>query len=153
MKHIGTRTGVGVICLLLGALAGMVGAQVTERLGRVTYINTGLVPLSAQERILFSVSLDDVPDAPPARMRLQFLDTTGGIVATQVALVQPGHSTSLQVDGPVAAVRAHAEVFEPTFQLTSRRTAVSTVEVVDVLTGERRWVCAPPDNGQPPNRN
>ena len=133
-KNIGL---IGVVCLLLAVLAGMVGAQVIQPFPR-RYLNTGLFSLTATESAHVYISLDDNPGAPAARVVLQLLDETGTVVARDEATLQAGQSMRLVSPGP-GLFRAHAEVTETTtLQLSPRRTPVGSGEAIDNITGRRR---------------
>ena len=127
-------------CLLIGIVTGVAGAQGVQSMFRVHYLNTGLFSLSPDDSAEFNVTLDDTSAGQPARVRLQFLDTEGTVIAHNEVTLQAGQSTSLRLPGPMLG-RAHAEFLEPTLELTSRRAMFGTLEVLDKVTGERRPTC------------
>ena len=129
--------GLGIVCLLVVVLAGMVGAQVIQGAPR-RYLNTGLFSLTATETAHVYISLDDNPGGPAARVVLQLLDEAGNVVAHDEANLQAGQSMRLVSPGP-GLFRAHAEVTETTtLPLSPRRTAVGSAEAIDSITGRRR---------------
>jgi hypothetical protein len=148
MSNRNTRL-VALGCLLAGVFAGVAGAQALEAVQR-QYLNTGLFSVKTDQTAHFRVSLDDVAGAPPTRIVLQLLDSNGAVVAKKETTLLPGQSTTLQRSGP-GLFRAHADVIDPDLTLSARRATVSTVEVVDTLTGAVRFVCSDP-GGLPPGR-
>ena len=128
-------------CLLVGAGAAAAAAQIVTRPAGVRHFNCGVFPVLGGERAFLYLSLDDAAKQPAARARLQFIDVDGTEIASDDVTLAAGQSASLQIAGPVL-VRAPAEVFESTTTLTSRRTAVGSVHVVDDLATEKpRPVC------------
>lgn len=117
-------------CLLVGVCGGVAGAQVVENLIKVNYLNTGLFALAEGDTALFSVSLDDVRSGQPARVRLQFLDENGMLLASEDAVLGAGQSKTLRLSR-AGLTRAHAEVVDPPLQLALRRTFLGMVEVID----------------------
>jgi hypothetical protein len=136
-------------CLLAGLSAGVGAAQVLQAVQR-QHLNTGLFTLLNNQTAHFRVSLDDVSGAPPTRVVLQLFDPGGAVIAHKEATLLPGQSASLQRSGP-GVYRAHADVIDPDLQLSRRRAAVGTVEVVDTVSGGVRFVCSDP-GGLPPGR-
>ena len=124
---------IAAACVVVAVAAGVVGAQVIQNLQR-QYLNTGLFSVGVNEIAYFHVSLDDGPGAPGAQVILQLIDETGAVVVGSEHVLQPGQSASLRTPGP-GPLRAHAEVIEPVFQFSTRRTSVGTVEVINSLTG------------------
>ena len=134
-------------CLLAGAGAAATAAQIVARPVAVRHVNCGMHTVLGGERTFFYLSLDDAATQPSARVRLQFVDKDGTVVASDEVTLAAGRTTSLQLAGP-AVVRAHADVFESTTDVTSRRTAVGSVEVLDKLTTkDPRPVCSADDVG------
>lgn len=140
---------VAIGCVLAGVCAGVAGAQVFESVTR-QYLNTGLFSVRTGQKAYFRVSLDDVDGAPPTRVVLQLFDPGGVALAKKEATLLPGQSATLERSGP-GLFRAHADVIDPDLPLSARRTAASTVEVVDTVTGTTRFVCSDP-GGLPPGR-
>ena len=125
---------IAAACVVAGVVAGVAGAQVIENLQR-QYLNTGLFSVGIDEIAHFHVSLDDARNGPAARVILQLIDETGTVVAgTGEIPLQAGKSVSLRTPGP-GLFRAHAEVIEPTLQLSARRRSVATVEAINLVTG------------------
>jgi hypothetical protein len=121
-------------CLLAG-VGVAAAAQLTTKPVAVRYINCGVFWLLGGKHALMSVSLDDGPKQPSAKVRLEFIDTDGVVVASREATLEAGKTEALRVTGP-RRVRAHAEVFEFTTDFTARRRAVWSVQVVDDLATE-----------------
>jgi hypothetical protein len=130
-----------VVCLIVGVGAGAAGAQVIEATFRVRFVNSGLFSLRGDDRAQFHVTLDDTRAGAPGTVLLQFLDEQGTVVARRETVLQAGQSTSLRVAGP-GRFRAHARLMDSTFDVTSRRTVVGSVEVLNLTTEERDPVCA-----------
>ena len=128
-------------CLLVGVCAGAAGAQVLEQILAVRYLNSGLFPLNADESAQFRVSLDDLRAGSSARVRLQFLDERGAVVARDDVVLQAGQSAALEASGP-GAFRAHAEVLESTLLFTSRRAVVGSLERFNLTTKQRDPLCS-----------
>ena len=125
---------IAAACVIAGVAAGVAGAQVIQTLQR-QYLNTGLFSVGPDEVAHFHVSLDDARNGPAARVILQLIDETGTVVAgTGEIPLQAGKSVSLRTPGP-GLFRAHAEVIEPTLQLSARRRSVATVEAINLVTG------------------
>jgi hypothetical protein len=140
---------IAVSCLFVGVFAGVAGGEALEAVNR-QYLNTGLFPVKTNQTAYFRVSLDDVPGAPPTRVVLQLFDSGGVVVARKETTLLPGQSATLQRSG-AGLFRAHADVIDPDLPLSPRRTTVSTVEVVDTITGGSHFVCSDP-GGLPPGR-
>lgn len=118
-------------CLLAG-VGVTVAAQLSARPVEVRYINCGVVGLLGGKHALASVSLDDGPRQPAARVRMQFIDTAGVVVAARETTLEVGKTETLDIAGP-ARVRMHAEVLEFTSDFSARRRAVWSVQVIDDL--------------------
>jgi hypothetical protein len=131
---------IAIGCLIAGAFAGAVGAQVVNGALPVRRAYSGLFTLEPHNRAEFHVTLHDTRSTGPAKALIQFLNRAGATEAWTEVLLQPGQTASLPIPGP-AAVRAFAEIKDTTFLATPQRTVVGTVEVVDTLTGVRGTVC------------
>jgi hypothetical protein len=124
---------IAAVCLVAAALAGVVGAQVTQTTQR-TFLNTGLFSVSVNEIAYFHVSLDDQPGAPGAKMLLQLIDETGTVVVWTEQNVRAGHSLTLRTPGP-GFFRAHAVVTDTVSQPNPRRKPLHAAEVINSVTG------------------
>jgi len=124
---------IAAVCVFAAALAGAVGAQVTQTTQR-TFLNTGLFSVSVNEITYFHVSLDDHDGAPAVKMLLQLIDETGTVVVWTEQNVRAGHSLTLRTPGP-GFFRAHAEVTDTASQPSARRKPVHAAEVIDSVTG------------------
>jgi hypothetical protein len=134
-----------IVFLLLGVVAGVAGAQAFHNFQRARFTNTGLFSVGPDEGVNFHVTLDDRRSGPPTKVLLRIFNVEGVIVARDEAILQPGHSRTLQAQGP-GLFRAQAEILEPPFNLSVRRMVVSTVELFDVRSFQiRRFVCKPDD--------
>jgi hypothetical protein len=142
---------IATACLLGGVAAATTAAQIAARPVSASYVNCGTHTVLGGERAFFYLSLDDAANQPSARVRLQFLDKTGKALASDDVTLAAGRTAFIQLDGP-AVVRAHADIFESTTDLTARRTAVGSVEVFDQLTTEPRFLCSADDVGSPGGR-
>jgi hypothetical protein len=147
MRKTITTGSVAIGLLLVGALAGIAGAQAYQNLARARYINTGLFSVAPDEGVSFHVTLDDNRAAPPTKVALRLIDQTGAVVVQEEAILRPGQSTTLQSTEP-GVYRAQARILDPLRRLSDRRSVLATVELFDAslgLTAVRRFVCAPPD--------
>lgn len=128
-------------CLLIGGVAGAVGAQVAEQAWLVRYLNTGLVTLSVRQSAEFHVTLDDTRAGVPSTVMLTFIDERGVTVARRDVVLQGGQSATLAMAGP-AIVRGHAELAEGTSFISPRRAVVGSMETLDLTTLERGPTCS-----------
>jgi hypothetical protein len=145
---IGTKAGVraAVVLLLVGAAAGVAGAQVASALMPAQFIASGLFNLREGETAEFNVSLDDRASAPDSTVTMRLYDTAGTVVARRTVTLAPGQSATLR-HRVAGRYRAQAEVADPSGAFSTRRVVASTVEIsrVDDLFFSR-FVCGPGDN-------
>jgi hypothetical protein len=152
MLKMTSKKAIALGCLAVGLVAGAAAAQVAQTILRVEYLNTSLFLVNANETTLFSVSLDDRADAPPAGVLLQLIDASGAVVASQNVVLQPGASTTMTYSNP-GSLRAHAQlVAGRATAFTDRRRVSGSVEIVDKLTGTVRPTCNVNPTGLPPGR-
>ena len=149
-NKLGTKS-IATGCLLLGLGAGASGMAVAQGLFRSLFLNSGLFSVLEREEAIFSVSLDDRRGGPPARVRLQFLDVNGAVVAEDDTVIEAGESATLVAPGP-GPLRAHAEAFESNLPLSTRREFSGSVEVFDLTTGKPRPTCKFNPDGLGPGR-
>jgi hypothetical protein len=147
-----SRRAIALGMLLVGMFAGAVGAQVAQAALQARYLNTALFSVAEGTRLNFHVSLDDARGAPPATVLLQLFNRDGAVVASKQVTLAAGKSTTLTYDGPAAFVRAHARGLDSVLGLVDRRTLVGTVELIDRLTAEQKFVCTMANDGSGPNR-
>lgn len=133
-------------CLLAGVAAAATAAQIVARPVAVSHVNCGTHTVLGGESSFFYLGLDDAAKEPSARVRLQFIDKAGTVLASNEVTLAAGRTAFVRLDGPAVA-RAHADIFESTTDLTARRTAVGSVEVLDQLTTEPRFLCSADDVG------
>ena len=130
-----TRVSWIVAACLLAGVGVDVAAQLTTKPVAVRYINCGVFWLLGGKHALISVSLDDGPNQPSAKVRMEFIDTDGVVLAAREATLEAGKTETLRITGP-RRVRAHMEVGEFTTTYTARRRAVWSVQVIDDLATE-----------------
>jgi hypothetical protein len=145
-----SRSAIALGMLLVGIFAGAVGAQVAQAVLQARYLNTALFSVAEGTRLNFHVSLDDARNASPATVLLQLFNRDGAVVASKQVTLAAGKSTTLTFAGP-AMVRAHARMLDPV-GLVDRRTFVGTVELIDGLTAEQKFVCTMMNDGSGPSR-
>ena len=92
---------------------------------RAHFLNTGLFTVAPGEGVNFHVALDDRRAGAPTTVLLQLFDQDGAVVARDEVSLQPGQSTTLQIDEP-GLYRAHAQVLDPRRRACERRTLVGT---------------------------
>ena len=114
--------------LLVGAFAGRASAQIAPGGNQACYINTGLFTVAQGEGVSFHVSLDDLRTGAPATVLLRLFNQDGAVAARKDVTLQPGQSTTLQLDKP-GLYRAHAQVPNPQSLASERRTVLGTVEI------------------------
>lgn len=138
--------------LLLTAGMRADAGQLTDTPTRTKYLNCGGFTVTAGDTVLVQASLDDFPDARPARATLQLYDEAGSIRGHKEVLLQPAHSTTLVttvVTTGASSYRAHVEFREAALTVSARRSSTALVEILD-LTAKPRTVCVPIDNGVRP---
>jgi hypothetical protein len=143
--------GLAVGMLMVGVLAGVVGAQIA---GNSRFVQTGLFTVGQGEGVAFHVTLDDGRTGSPANVALRLLNQAGQVVARQDAVLEPGQSATLRFRTP-GVYRAFAQAVEPEAPLSARRVVVGTVEIFDLeedvqarslaLAGRTRFVCSQQD--------
>jgi hypothetical protein len=120
--------------VLIGALAGVARAQVSQPGARAQYIGTGLFTVGRGEAVNVHVSLDDHAGAPSGNVIVQILDTKGGTVARRDVTLLPGQSTTLQVQQP-GTYRVHSQTTTLPFPLCERRTLIGNAEIYKLQAG------------------
>jgi hypothetical protein len=142
--------GLAVGMLLVGVLAGVVGAQIVSS---SRFVQTGLFTIGQGEGVAFHVTLDDGRTGSPANVALRLLNQAGQVVARQDSVLEPGQSTTLRFRTP-GLYRAFAQAVEPDAPLSARRVVVGTVEIFDLeddlqarslSIGKPRFVCSQQD--------
>jgi hypothetical protein len=122
---------------------GAAGAQLADSFFETSYLNTGAFLVASGQRVNFSASLDDFATAQPATVLLQLFDQNGVVVAQRQVSLEAGKAATLPYTAPRdLRLRAHAQVMDPELDLVQRRTVMGTVEVVDDLKAEIRFVCS-----------
>jgi len=138
------------LLVAIGARAD--AGQFTDPPTRTKYLNCGGFTVTAGEVVLVHASLDDFPDARPARVTLQLFDQAGTERGFKETLLQPGQTTTMPISVVTTGVnvwRAHVEFREAALAVSARRASTALVESLD-LTGQVNPKCVPIDNGVRP---